>query len=179
MTKWYSLGLAFIAALVLFEMHSRHAQKVDDLEASIALAQTQKAALTKQYDALSAEKKEADKAWSTAPAIWQATEDGAPFGDAQAALASLATDSGAILKGLQSGNAQDLGDFKAMRMTLEVEADTEEWQKLMQSLHKNSPTILPVSAQLRRLNRGDTDAKYPATLVRLVVDLPYQPGGAE
>ncbi len=178
MSHWYRIGLTLIAAIVAFEVYSQHAQKIAYLEASIVLAESQTAALTSQYDALQKEKEATEHAWASAPALWTSNDDTAPYGGAQATLASLAVENGATLKGFQTGGDQDLGGLTAMRMTLELEADTETWQKLLQGIHQNSPTILPLSAQLRRINRTSENETYPATLIRLTVDLPYTASGA-
>lgn len=175
MSIWFKLGTAVVALIVLFEVYSQYSDNVVSLERDIAFAQSQMATLDERYDTLLAEKAAAEAASSQAPALWIAEDEKPPIGTAQSTLAQLTTEIGIDLKGLQAGDIQELGGFKAMRMVLEVEADAQELQNLLQRVHQNTPTILPVAAEIRRLNRGAGETTYPETLVRLTLDMPYVP----
>jgi len=171
--KFYFISFGTIVAIILLEVQSRYSQRLEEIETAIFVAKSQKSALMTQYESLLREKKHSEQTWALAPALWISRDDNAPFGEVQTALAALAAKSGANLKSLQTAKPDEIAGFPTVRITLEVEADTQSWQKLLRELHQHLPTLLPVSAQLRRVNRDGSEAKYPVTLVRLAVDAPY------
>ena len=177
MSIWYKVTALVIALVIAGEISSRYFGAVETRKEAIALAQSQAETLRARQAELSAEKVALEQEQASAPALWRTSDDLPPIGDAQNALVDLATASGAVLKSLRSEDGAPIGSVSVMRLTLEVEADIAEWQDLVRRVHQNVPTILPVSTELRRLNRSAPDAIYPETLIRMTVDIPYAKQG--
>ena len=178
MKVWLKLiAFVLIALAVGGEFWSRYSSAVAEHGDAIELAEGQIERLSERREQIIMESAALRTAQTDIPELWSSDGDEPPFGEAQGALASLVSETGAVLKSLAVEDLQSIGSVDAMRVTLEVEADLSEIQQLIQRLHANAPVILPVSAEVRRLNRTDTNSIYPETLLRLTLDLPYLPVG--
>ncbi|MEO1307889.1 MAG: hypothetical protein AAFV38_08150 [Pseudomonadota bacterium] len=174
-------GLKTAAVLVLAlilggEAWSRYQSAVEDRQSAIDLARQQAATLESRRVTLQAEQASLHALNADAPALWLSEQDGAPpYTANQDALVNLTAETGVHLMSFQPLEDQKIGPINALRYMLEVEADLAGWQIVMDRIHAHEPLILLVSSELRRLNRTDEETGQPLALLRIVVDLPYQP----
>lgn len=168
-----SVGFVGVVLLSVWLGYARLSEMQADARLGRDAAQQQAALLTKKIDRFQADLIAAELNEAQTAQIWRAAGDDLPIGDAQRVLSSVIGEAGGMILAMSDIQETTVGNLDSLRLSVEAEADLEQWQNVMRDLAQNEPVILVSSVEMRRINRVMPGSTQPLVLFRLNVEIPF------